>query len=284
MKRFRFIISAIFACLFLVGYSQSVSDYFSGAAKGDAEAMYNLGMCYLRGNGVPRDKRVATQWFEKSANKGNTKAMTRLGIICNDDNRISEAIQWHEKATKKGDSDTPFYLAIRYDFDGDGNNAFKYYKLASERGCVPAMSRYAWCYYENRGVLDRNHYAIAADLAKKAADLGNTEAMYLLYRIYDNRKSGLYNSTTSREWLEKAANSNNARACYELAYILEEEGDYAKAYDYYCRCENACVDFVDKTIYFHQYGSTHYPADALTRQQALECDYKDLIEKYQEKK
>jgi TPR repeat protein len=45
-----------------------------GAALGDDAAMNGLGAIYNDGDGVPRNARVARQWFGKAAALGNPEA------------------------------------------------------------------------------------------------------------------------------------------------------------------------------------------------------------------
>ena len=48
--------------------------YRKSADKGYAEAQFNLGKCYLFGNGVPKDSDEAAKWFQKAALQGHIKA------------------------------------------------------------------------------------------------------------------------------------------------------------------------------------------------------------------
>lgn len=48
------------------------------AEKGNAEAQYNLGLCYARGDGVPRDFAEAVKWYRKAAEQNHTGAQYNL--------------------------------------------------------------------------------------------------------------------------------------------------------------------------------------------------------------
>ena len=53
------------------------------AEQGDADAQYNLGNCYGRGEGVEQDKAEAVKWYHKAAEQGNKnakEALKRLGV------------------------------------------------------------------------------------------------------------------------------------------------------------------------------------------------------------
>ena len=48
------------------------------ANQGDAEAQYELGMCYNTGKGAPKDADAALMWFRKAADQGHEPAKAVL--------------------------------------------------------------------------------------------------------------------------------------------------------------------------------------------------------------
>lgn len=56
-------------------------DMFSYAASyfGDPDAQFHLGRLYLRGEGVPKDAKLAVRWLALAANKGQVEAQATLG-------------------------------------------------------------------------------------------------------------------------------------------------------------------------------------------------------------
>jgi TPR repeat protein len=55
------------------------SQYVARAARGEAEALYNLGCCYDTGEGVPQSYERAAKLFQKAAAKGHADAQGALG-------------------------------------------------------------------------------------------------------------------------------------------------------------------------------------------------------------
>ena len=51
------------------------------AEQGDANAQYNLGNRYRKGEGVPQDDKEAVKWFRKSAEQGDASAQCNLGVM-----------------------------------------------------------------------------------------------------------------------------------------------------------------------------------------------------------
>ncbi|OGW49002.1 MAG: hypothetical protein A2V62_05915 [Nitrospirae bacterium RBG_19FT_COMBO_58_9] len=76
------------------------------AEKGDAEAQFNLGLLYDRGQGVRKDKSEALRWYRLAATQGDTFAQNALGDnywegtgVPKDD---TEAVRWWRLAAEKG--------------------------------------------------------------------------------------------------------------------------------------------------------------------------------------
>ena len=112
------------------------------AEAGNAEAMYELGVCYANGNGVEKDETEAIKWLEKAAELGytNANAATVLGLCYYNKKNYSEAIKWLEKAVEL-----------------DNTNA----NAATVLGLC--------CYNEK-------NYTEAIKWLEKAVELGNTDA------------------------------------------------------------------------------------------------------------
>ena len=52
--------------------------YLKAAELGDADAQMSVAVCYDRGDGVIKDKRLALHWYELSAKQGNPIAQHNL--------------------------------------------------------------------------------------------------------------------------------------------------------------------------------------------------------------
>ena len=54
-------------------------EYFMSAAQAEIDqAMFEVGICYLQGKGVPQDKEEAINWLTRAAEKGYEKAKVVL--------------------------------------------------------------------------------------------------------------------------------------------------------------------------------------------------------------
>lgn len=88
---------------------KAVKYWTKAANNGNAEAQYNLGICYSQGDGVAMNKQTAFYWYQKAANNGHSSAQYNLGCCyydgkgCTQDR--SKARQWWQKAANQGDPD-----------------------------------------------------------------------------------------------------------------------------------------------------------------------------------
>ena len=62
-------------------YEQAIKWYEKAAKQNHADAQYQLGLCYEKGQGVKQDLKMARKWFEKAAKNGSTKASKKLQIM-----------------------------------------------------------------------------------------------------------------------------------------------------------------------------------------------------------
>ncbi len=60
------------------------SQYVAGAARGEAEALYELGWCYFKGDGVPQSYERAAALYQQAAAKGHARAQNNLGVLYRD--------------------------------------------------------------------------------------------------------------------------------------------------------------------------------------------------------
>jgi TPR repeat protein len=98
------------------------------AEAGNADAQYRLGTLYRHGQGVPRDPRMAADWWTKAAQQGNADAAFSLGFLYYrgaDDGAagvpqdLSEAGHWLLRAAEGGSLMAQYLVGQMYR-RGDG--------------------------------------------------------------------------------------------------------------------------------------------------------------------
>ena len=127
-------------------FTEAVTWYRKAAAQGEANAMRNLGVCYLDGKGVTKEPAEAANWFRKAADLGNQDAPDDLGDLYQDGIGVAK-----DEAAAAG-----------------------WYRKGAERGDGNAMNSLAACYWRGQGVAKSPRDAI--NWWKKAADTGNDNA------------------------------------------------------------------------------------------------------------
>jgi TPR repeat protein len=60
--------------------AEAIRWYLKAAEQSHARAQYNLGLMYLKGQGVPRDKALSRLWMSKAANLGDAGAQYEFGM------------------------------------------------------------------------------------------------------------------------------------------------------------------------------------------------------------
>ena len=121
------------------------------ATAGDAAAQVAVGESYASGTGVTRDYRLAAEWYQKAADKGDIAGELHLAALYRDGGTdfpqdMVKAAAWYLKAADKGDVSAQVTMGTLYSM-GQGveqNYAEAYYWLdlaASVEG--PKQEQYA---------------------------------------------------------------------------------------------------------------------------------------------
>ena len=102
---------------------QDVEELKKKAEQGDADAQYNLGLCYETGEVVERDYKEAVKWYKMAAEQGHADAQFNLGFCYANVKELglglAEAMEWYEKAAEQGHVLARYTLALSY-YPGGG--------------------------------------------------------------------------------------------------------------------------------------------------------------------
>ena len=149
------------------------------AQNGDAEAQFDLGVSYDRGDGVVRDAAQAFKWYQEAAEQGLAKAQ--------------------------------FNLAVLY-FTGDGVvksdvQALKWFRRSAEQNVVAAQNNLGAFYEKGIGV--KPDIELAVGWYRKAAEQGLAESQYMLGTKYGLGHGVSRNKIESFRWIRYAANQGH---------------------------------------------------------------------------
>ena len=149
--------------------------------------MYELAVCYRRGEGTEQDIKTAFSWYEKSANKGYIKAFQNMGIIYQNGlggipiNHV-KAFDCFMKASEEDSPDAFFCVGNCYlnglGVEENDEEAANWFKKAAELGEPDSMFHLAWMYQEGIGV--EKDMDLATEYLYKSAEAGWEPAIKII--------------------------------------------------------------------------------------------------------
>jgi len=97
----------------------AVTEWLPFAARGDADAQFNLGQAYRLGRGVAKDPKIAEDYYRKAAGRGHGPAQERLGLeLYGRTETRSEGLRWLERAANSKQARAQYVLGVAH-FNGD---------------------------------------------------------------------------------------------------------------------------------------------------------------------
>ncbi|MDT0506876.1 SPOR domain-containing protein [Novosphingobium sp. MMS21-SN21R] len=113
-------------------FAGAVKEWLGPAAKGDADAQFNMGQAFKLGKGVPQDTKRAEAWYRKAASQGHIKAADTLGLLMFQDGRKADALPFLQASAERGEPRAQYILGIAH-FNGDivGKDWVRAYALMS---------------------------------------------------------------------------------------------------------------------------------------------------------
>ena len=139
------------------------------AERGNADAQYNLGVMYAKGDGVPQDNQKAVKWFRLSVDQGNADAQFNLGVMYDKGQGVSqdlkEAVRWYRLAAEQVRAKAQYNLGVMY-VKGDGVPqdyvlAYMWFHIAGSNGHKNAVT--------NRNILKKE---MSPSQIEKAQEMG----------------------------------------------------------------------------------------------------------------
>ena len=176
------------------------------ADQGDANGLYNLGMCYLSGYGCKQDKDLAFKCFRTSADTGHPEAINNLGGFYRDgivvEKNLESAAKCFERSANLGNDYglLNFALALQRGegVEKDSSRAVELFREAAQRGNAEAMNSYGMCFFTGDGVGKDDAVAVKWFLA--SASRGFPPAMDNLSACYDLGRGVKKDTNTATVW------------------------------------------------------------------------------------
>ncbi len=195
------------------------------AEKGNAEAQYNVGRMYFKGEGVAQEYAEAKKWWLQAATQGLPIAQYCLGLMYADGQGVAQdyltAAFWFRGAANQGNVHAQAALGYLY-YNGlglacDYVEAAKWYRKAAEQGVATAQSDLGLMYELGRGV--SQDYTEAVKWYRKAAEQGEAFGQLRLGLMYYEGRGGVPRLYTEAARLYKlSAEQGNPFAQLNLAW------------------------------------------------------------------
>ncbi len=211
---------------------KSFSCFKTAAEKRDANGLYNLGMCYLNGYGVPHDEFRALECFRAAAQANHPEAINNIGGFYRDGIVVEKdpiiAARWFAKSADFGNA----YGELNYAYalqrgegvEEDKERAANMFKSSAQQGLVEAMNAWGQCLYNGEGV--EQDRITAVRWYRVAAERGFPPAMENYAACFENAAGGLlkdYKTATVWRMRARAARGdrNAAAWLYQNGYDLQ---------------------------------------------------------------
>jgi hypothetical protein len=159
------------------------------AENDDANAQFELGMCFANGDGVEQKPRTAVKWFERSAKWGHPEAMLQLGFRYEDGDGIDQdyerAFNWFMKSAEAGLPLGMCCVGAAYEkgngVEKDLAKAAEWYRRGADEDHAPSQAELGECYELGKGVKKDLNKALR--WYEAAVENGLTDAQTALDRV-----------------------------------------------------------------------------------------------------
>lgn len=223
------------------------SELYEKALMGDAEAMFDLSICYRMSMGVAKDLDRANYWLERAAKEGNPNAIATLELLGNeisitqakrrelaaeekrDRERLDRQIVYTSyndvllRKAQSGDAKAQFYMGFCYEYgqgvSTDKHQAFEWYLKAAEQGYDTAQRDVARFYESGQGVSTDLHEAF--EWFRKAAEQGERYSEYRVACYYYWAKGIKQDYNQAVYWWRKSADQGDNWSQYYLGVCYE---------------------------------------------------------------
>ena len=203
---------------------EALGFFKQAAGMGDGNGLYNLGMCYARGLGTPRNDERAFDCFRNAAEKGHPEAINNIGWFFREgrivDRDLELSTKWFKKSADYGNAYGEYnYGLALHRGEGIKRNdrlAAEYFRRAATGGCIEAVNSFGLALLRGEGVEKNTIEAIKA--FKNAASAGFPPAMENLATCYEKGDGVKADDKRAMLWRirSKAARGDHAARAWLL--------------------------------------------------------------------
>lgn len=200
-------------------WEELFNEHLENAEAGDAEAQYELGVMYLKGQGVDQDRDQALLWLKRASDGGNQQATSKLSRVQKEQEKFDELAA----NAQSGDIDAQYEVAMMYlkgrGVRQSGQQARKWLGKAAEQGDARAITRLGILNY--KGEDGPSDYPQALELFNRVSGT-SALAQYYLGEIYANGAGVEQDYPVAIDWYKQAAEGGFDRALGKIINLEEE--------------------------------------------------------------
>jgi|GEM_PF-2775265 len=186
------------------------------AGKGYADAQYDLGMKFFKGEKLNKNLLLANKWLTKAASQEHVKAQFQLGLMYQNGEGVKrntfKAIKYLHKAAENGHGGAQHALAINYMTQNKNiEQALFWLQKSVQQNNSDAQRDLGYLYYQGLGT--KKDYRQAVALLSEPASQGNPMSQFLLGEIYAEGGYGIgQQRDKSLNWYKQALRSGYSDA------------------------------------------------------------------------
>ena len=200
------------------------------AEAGDAEAQFQLGRLYFRGEGVAKSEASALDWISKSAEQGNNDAIASIGFIYSQGAGVpkdeKKAVEWFRRGAEAGSATCKLNLGLLLrqgkTIQLSNDESLRLMQEAADAGLPEAQSYLGQLYFLGDNLL-KPDYVKARPYVLKAAEGGDPAAqniMGILSREGVGPEAEGKDPVAAEKWFRQAAEQNEVKAQANLAHLM----------------------------------------------------------------
>jgi TPR repeat protein len=189
------------------------------ARNGDSEAQYNVGALYQNGRGVKADRDKAIEWYTRAADQGNSKAVSRLGLMEANRSSFNSEMQQAENGSAESQYNVGNMFTKGNGTGIDLEQALSWYEKAANQRHIKAAYKLGLAHYEGAGV--RKNGKQALKWFSLAADDGYAPAQYYLGKLHAEGNGVRRDYSTALEWFTRAVDGGFDQARGEMIDVTE---------------------------------------------------------------
>lgn len=202
-------------------YAEAARQFRLAATEGHARAQGQLGICLLKGRGVPKDHDLALRWLTRAAKKQDPIALYTLGNFHAATKDYIKANRYYLGAAAQGHAAAMNNLGASHEHGhgvpADAAQAARWYGNAARMNLAAAQCNLALLHAAGRGIAQDAPRAL--ELFRAAAEQGEVRAQFLLGAALHFGTLAPPNRVEAAKWLQLAANQGHAAARAHLATV-----------------------------------------------------------------